>query len=139
MTKRTGDISELRAGYERAANSYLEAFNKAYNLDPDNGYWVGDDVGGVYCNGDIFFVSFSDMIFIVDNAVPQDEYLEWIDYCTWAHEFGQPEPNLMSWHAGCPRHGEKTMRHLSELKKELMTNIEILTTKTIKEQWKSRM
>lgn len=125
----TEKLKKLREDYERLANMYLDELVKAYELDPDNGYWVGDEVGGVYCNGDMFSVSFDDMIFIVTYNVPKDEFLEWVDYCLFAHEFGQPEPNLKSWYAGCPRHNKETRDRITELKRNLITEINELTIK----------
>lgn len=139
MEERTRRIKQLRADYDRLANMYLGELIKDYDLDPSYGYWVGDEIGGVYCNGDMFSVSFNDMIFIVDNGISKDEFLEWVDYCLWAHEFGQTVPNLKSWHAGCPRHSKETIGHLTKLKRDLITNINELTAKTIKEKWNSKM
>lgn len=139
MEERTGNIKQLKADYERLANMYMAELNELYELDPDYGYWAGNEVGGVYCNGDLFSVTFQDMILIVDYGIPNEEYMEWFDYCLWAHEFGQPEPNLKAWHAGCPRHSKETIDRLTELKRDLINNIKELTNKTIKEKWNCKM
>lgn len=120
---RTGDLRQLRLDYERIAERYTDALNKSFGLDPDEGWWVGDYIGSMYCNGDLFSVTFDNMILIVDLGISKEEYLDWVEYCSWAHEFGQTEPNLKSWHAGCPRHASQTIKRLTDLKQELITAI----------------
>jgi hypothetical protein len=45
--------------------------------------------------------------------------MEWLDYCTWAAEFGQNRPNLDAWCKGCPRVDVVTQEKMSAMKFEL--------------------
>ena len=126
---RPGRIKQLKADFELIACRYTEELNAEFDLVPEEGWWIGDEIGGMYCNGDAFSVTFEDMVFIVNTGISKDEYLEWVEYSLWAHEFGQVVPNLKSWHAGCPRHDKKTMKRLINLKQELTTQINELTKK----------
>lgn len=108
----------LRDNFEKAVADYVAAFLNMYELDARYGYWVSDDMTGVYAYGDNHFLSLSNLIYIVDNNVPESTLEEWEEYCLWAHEFGQTIPNLDSWVKGCPRASKEQMEHLIKLKQD---------------------
>ncbi len=108
----------LRDNFEKAVADYVAAFLNMYELDARYGYWVADDMTGFYVYGDSHFLSLSNLIYIVDNNVPESTIKEWEDYRIWAHEFGQTIPKLDAWVKGCPRASKEQMEHLIKLKQD---------------------
>lgn len=113
-----GTTRNIRSEFERVANLYLQELCKLFGLDAYYGDWVGDEVGGLYCNGETFMISFDEMRVVVDNQMKLADYVEYMEYCQWANEFDIVAPNLMSWIKGCPRHSKETMQILRDLKHE---------------------
>jgi len=115
----------LREDYEKACNGYLVTLLNMWELDASYGFWVSDEVGGVYSYGDTgLYLNMDDMIYVVENNISEQFYQEWLDYCVWAGEFNQTVPNLRAWHHGFPRVDEATQKKLSEMKRELDKLIE---------------
>ena len=116
----------LKEKFEEVCNGYLLELANMWELDCKTyGFWVGDEVGGVYSYGDTgLFINMDDIRYCVINNVPYSEYMKWLEYCVWAEEFKQTVPNLKAWHHGCPRVDETTQERLSAMKYELEKNIE---------------
>ena len=114
-----GHKAILKTNYESACNAYLRALLTLWDLDGCYGFWIGDEIGGVYCYGDDLFIGMDDMRYCVENNVSYDTFYEWQEYCVWAHEFDKASPNLKSWCMGCPRFDKETMKKLSDAKLEL--------------------
>lgn len=130
-------VKDIKKNYEEACNAYLKLLLQMWELDEDYGYWVGNDVGGVYAYGDLgLFVNFDDMRYVVENNIKIKEYREWLDYTVWATEVLQPCPNLKSWHKGCPRADKATQERLTMLKREIEQTVEHVIT--INEQTKEK-
>jgi hypothetical protein len=110
-------MNELRYELNKAVHAYMDELYKQFDWAECYGYWVSDDTTGIYCYADTHYLNLSDIVFIVENKVTIDEFEEWEHYCMWAHEFNQTEPNLRSWHNGCPRASEDEIMHLNALKK----------------------
>lgn len=108
----------LISDFQNIANEYASNLCKMFELDIEDGWWVGDDVGGVYCNGDMFSITFEEMRYVVDNNISKDDFLEYMEYVSFCLEFNRTAPNLKSWIKGCPRFDEKGIQRLRELKKE---------------------
>ena len=110
----------LRQDYEKAVNGYLCELLRMWELDAHYGYWIGDDVGGVYDYGDgSFDINLQDIIYCVLHDITREQYQEWQDYILDASEFGFATPNLRSFVRGCPRTPAETFQHLRELKATL--------------------
>jgi hypothetical protein len=110
----------LRQDYEKAVNGYLCELLHMWELDAHYGYWIGDDVGGVYDYGDgSFDINLQDIIYCVLHDVTHEQYMEWQQYICDASEFGFATPNLRSFVRGCPRTPAETFKHLRELKATL--------------------
>jgi hypothetical protein len=110
----------LRQDYEKAVNGYLNELLRMWELDAHYGYWIGDDVGGVYDYGDgSFDINLQDIIYCVLHDVTHEQYMEWQQYICDASEFGFATPNLRSFVRGCPRTPAETFKHLRELKATL--------------------
>ena len=107
----------LRQDYEKAVNGYLCELLRMWELDAHYGYWIGDDVGGVYDYGDgSFDINLQDIIYCVLHDITREQYQEWQDYILDASEFGFATPNLRSFVRGCPRTPAETFKHLREIK-----------------------
>lgn len=118
MTK--AHLRLLRENYENACNSYLLALANMWELDCKSyGYWIGDNVGGIYAYGDFAFIEMADIIYCVEHNISPKTFNEWNDYCLWAIEFKQTVPNLKSWCMGCQRVDVETQKKLSAMKLEL--------------------
>ena len=119
MTK--AHLRLLREDYEKACNAYLLALANMWEWDcsGDYGYWIGDEVGGLYAYGDSTFINMEDIIYCVENSISKETYFDWQEYCVWAANFGQNTPNLKAWCNGCPRVDESTQKKLMDMRKEL--------------------
>ena len=106
----------LKEKFEESAKQYLVALLQAWELDNYYGFWVSDEIGGVYCYGDNIFIGYDDMRYVVDNDIKKEEFQEWSDYCTWCIDMDLKHPNLDAWHMGCPRLSKDKMKHIDNLK-----------------------
>lgn len=116
-------IETLKKNFELTAQGYVRMLCKMWHLDERYGYWVGDEIGGVWCYGDNAAITYEDMRVLVEQEVPFSEFMEYDDYCSWAIEFGQHEPNLSAWLKGCPRHSAETRQRLKKMKEDLDAEI----------------
>ena len=108
---------QLKEQWGKACEGYLCELLRMWELDGSYGYWISDEVGGVYDYGDgMFTIGIDDMIYCVDCDVTREQYIEWQEYICDASEFGFATPNLRSWMNGCPRTSAETFKHLREIK-----------------------
>ena len=125
MKKVKDDIkAKIKEHYEFAVNSYLLELLDMWELCTGYGYWIGDDVGGVYDYGGMFTINMEDIIYCVEHDVTYEQYMELQEYICDAAEFGFDMPNLRSWMMGCPRTDEETFKKLREMKKGLEKDID---------------
>lgn len=108
--------NKLRTDYEKACNAYVEKLKETWEVD---GWWVGEDVGTVWCFLDNDFLRMDEIILCVDESIGIDEYREWNDYNTFAAEFNQNAVNLKSWHMGYHGIPKEEQESLRKLKSEL--------------------
>lgn len=114
----------LKRNFELTAQGYVKLLCKMWHLDESYGYWVADEIGGVWCYGDTHFVvTYDDLRVLVEQDVTFDVFNEYDEYCSWAIEFGQIEPNLSAWLNGCPRHSKATMERIKAMKVNLDTEL----------------
>lgn len=110
----------LREQWKKACNGYLVELLRMWELDAYYGYWIGDEVGGVYDYGSgMFVITMDNIIYCVEHGVGREQYIEWQEYCCDASEFGFDMPNLKSWIMGCPRTSQEVFKKLREMKKIL--------------------
>lgn len=114
----------LQEEYERSVINYLNALLQNWELDSEYGYWVGDEIGGLYAYGDWLFISMDNIIFCVKNDVTEKEYSEWTEYNSKCTEYNLRGMNLKAWHAGAPRMPKESFEHLDSLKEELNKKVE---------------
>ena len=120
--KKTEDAkkAKLRKDYEQACNGYLCELLRMWELDAYYGYWIGEEIGGVYdYGGGMITISMDNIIYCVENDVTQEQDMEWQDYNSEAYEFGFDTPNLKSWMMGCPRTSPEVFEKLRKMKAEL--------------------
>jgi hypothetical protein len=116
---------QLKDQWEKACNGYLVELLRMWELDSYYGYWIGDEVGGVYDYADgSFDIGMDDIIYCVEHDVTRAQYDEWHEYIIDATEFCFDTPNLKSWMRGCPRTSEETFKRLREMKAKLNEAIE---------------
>jgi len=124
MTKTKDAVQRnLRKQWEQACNAYLCELLTMWELDAYYGYWIGEEIGGLYDYGGSFTIGMDDIIYCVEHDVTHEQYMEWQEYICDAAEFGFDTPNLKQWMRGCPRTPEATFKLLRELKANLNTAI----------------
>lgn len=110
----------LKEQYEKACNGYLVELLRMWELDAYYGYWIGEEIGGVYdYGGGMFTIGMNDIIYCVEHDIGREQYMEWQEYCCDAAEFGFDMPNLKSWMMGCPRTSPEVFEKLRKMKAEL--------------------
>ena len=110
----------LKEQWEKACNGYLVELLRMWELDAYYGYWIGEDIGGVYdYGGGMFTIGMNDIIYCVEHDVTEKQYMEWQEYICDAAEFGFDTPNLKSWMMGCPRTPPEVFEKLRKMKAEL--------------------
>lgn len=110
----------LKEQYEKACNGYLVELLRMWELDAYYGYWIGQEIGGVYdYGGGMFTIGMKDIIYCVEHDIGREQYMEWQDYLCDAAEFGFDTPNLKSWMMGCPRTTPEVFEKLRKMKAEL--------------------
>ena len=114
-----GHIRVLMANYEDACNNYLLALLNMWDLDAKNGFWVGNNTGGVYVHEADISLNMSEIIFCVENNVSMETYMEYSEYCLKCKEYNFNIPNLPSYFKGCPTVPQETFDKLDAMKEEL--------------------
>ena len=110
----------LKEQWEKACNGYLVELLHMWELDAHYGYWIGDEVGGVYDYADgVMTINMDDIIYCMEHDVESKEYMAWQEYICDAAEFGFNTPNLRSFVRGCPRTPSEIFERLCKLKADL--------------------
>lgn len=110
----------LKEQWEKACNGYLVELLRMWELDAYYGYWIAEEIGGVYdYGGGMFTIGMYDIIYCVEHDIGREQYIEWQEYCCDAAEFGFGTPNLRSWMMGCPRTPPEVFKKLRKMKAEL--------------------
>ena len=115
-------MKNLREDYNKACNAYVRALIEQWELG-DYGFWVGEDVGGVFAYEELF-LDMGEIIYCVDNKIPMEEVYEWQEYYAKCKEYGFNTINLKSWCMGAPRIPKEAFGRLDRLKEELNNEIE---------------
>ena len=111
---------QLKEQWKQACNGFLVELLRMWELDAYYGYWIGEEIGGVYdYGGGMFTIGMNDIIYCVEHDIGREQYIEWQEYCCDAAEFGFDTPNLKSWMMGCPRTSQEVFKKLREMKKIL--------------------
>ena len=111
---------QLKEQWKQACHGFQVELLRMWELDAYYGYWIGEDIGGVYdYGGGMFTIGMNDIIYCVEHDIGREQYIEWQEYCCDASEFGFDMPNLKSWMMGCPRTPPEVFEKLRKMKAEL--------------------
>ena len=83
--------SKLRDDYEDACYNYIAEFGQISEFD--FGGWIGYNVGGIALFG-AYAIDFLNIVYIVDNDVPVDTFVNWYWFCA---EYEQCKINLQNY------------------------------------------
>lgn len=108
----------LIKSYEKSCDDILLEFCKRYDLPYDCECWSTGDIGTIALVAD-YYIDFQDIIYMLKNNIPFDEWLACYDYNLDAHFLGIHAISFVSWHRGCPRLSKDEIDDLKEKKKEL--------------------
>lgn len=67
---------DFKKEFIAVANKYISAFEKKHDCCLE--FWVGDEVGGTACFGDVMYLSFDDIRFDIDNKIPTPIIFDWL-------------------------------------------------------------
>lgn len=109
----------LRHDFETIANRYADALLDQFGLTWDSAWWVGNQVGGVFCFGEVNSVTFDELLFIVDNGITFKEYDDFIDYNLSMMDLGLNYITFERWYNERNILSKETINNLLEKKKEL--------------------
>ena len=73
------DRKTLKSRWDAVCEAYMDAFCKIMEIDEDDAFWIGNEVGGLAAVGD-YFVNIHDMKYVVDKDIPRQVFLRWYDY-----------------------------------------------------------
>lgn len=103
-----------------AANAYVDALCEKFEWDASYGWWVADDVTGVYCYAEDYSLTLSNIVAMVTHDIAFDVFRAWYDYTLFCAEFHIGRvPSLTAWAQGCPRLSADEQQHLRDLRDEL--------------------
>lgn len=116
----------LKEQWEKACNGYLVELARMWEWDlcSSYGFWIADEVGGVYSYGELYHIDIEDIIYCVEHDVTSDEYLEHTDYWLKCHEYNFNTLSLKAWHEGASRISQEVFDKLDALKKNLEDEID---------------
>ena len=115
-------IKLLKENYEKACNDYVAALLTLWDLDAYYGFWIGDEIGGLYDYGcGCFTISMSDIVYCVEKNIKYNDFLELTEYNIKCCNYNLSTMNINSWFRGAPRHD---FTKLDALKKDLDDAIE---------------
>ena len=97
-------IKLLKENYEKACNDYVQALLNLWDVDRKCGWWIGEEVGGVYDVDGWITLDMQEIVYCVENNIMSEEVDEWQNYNIKCHEYHLPIMNLNAWHKGAPRH-----------------------------------
>ena len=117
----------IKMNYETACYEYLKRLLKNWGYGDcvvsSVGWWVGDDIGGVFCLEDNTFLNMEDIRYCVDHDVDEDTYSEYLDYNLRCAEYGFNQMNLNAFVKGAPRVDDETFERLDNLSIQLQEEI----------------
>lgn len=131
MSKTISEVKRrLKEQWDIACNGYLLQLALMWEWDLKSyGFWIGNEVGGVYCYGDCYHVDMEDIIYCVEHDVTSDEYLAHADYWLKCDEYNFKKLSLKAWHEGAPRIPQEAFDKLDALKKNLEEEIDNVKNK----------
>ena len=72
-------LNQLKKQYEIVVSEYVQKFCNKHELEFE--HWVGNDIGGIACFGDIFFYNFQDIVWDINSKQPKGLIIQWLYDC----------------------------------------------------------
>lgn len=111
-------IENAREALQKVCDKYVKLLAEQWGCDANSAYW-GCDYGGLCDFDGDFTITLTDMVYVVENDVSYEEYMQWMNYNIDAHRWGFYNINLKSWHMGAPRVDNEVFVRLQNLKREI--------------------
>lgn len=131
---------ELIKNYDESVNAIIDEFKKKHEFDSPEGYWIGDEVGGVYDFGDTMTFDFRDILLDIKEDAPKDEIEKWQEYNLRIWSVNNmvggvflKEINYRNWLKGCPRLSEHELDVVEEKWRKLVNEVSELGKSTMAE------
>lgn len=123
----------LKEAFNSVVDNYAESFCKKHDLDFEDGYWIGNEFGGVYSVADYFF-NFKDIKLDIDERIEGDQIFEWYDYSLKVAEIsdGTVASEYKDWLKGKRPFTENDIKKI-ELAKQHVEEAKVILEKSIKE------
>lgn len=77
--KSTIKLSKLKKDYEFVVSEYIQKFCNKQGLEFE--HWIGDNIGGIACFGDIFYYNFQDIVWDINSKQPKHQIINWLYEC----------------------------------------------------------
>lgn len=122
-------LEQLRNLWYKVCDDYVAELSRKWFDGVVDFYWVGNEVGGVVCLNDDWFINMDNVRYCVDNDVSLMEYDLWSQYINNVEEFNLPKVNLKSWHLGCPRVPDEEIEKLRDLKQQIFNETQSIIDK----------
>lgn len=74
--RKTIKLDQLKKQYEDVVSEYVQKFCNKQGLEFE--HWIGDNIGGIACFGDIFYYNLQDVIWDVNSKQPKGLIIEWL-------------------------------------------------------------
>lgn len=131
---------DLIKEYEKSVNAIIEEFKKKHEFNVADGYWIGDEVGGVYDFCDTLTFDFRDILLDIKENAPKEEIEKWQEYNLRIWSVNNmvggvflKEINYRSWLKGCPRLSEHELDVVEEKWRKLVDEVSELGKSTMAE------
>lgn len=95
---RTAPPKRLHETYDEVCETYKQRLLEQFDFNKDDTYWIGNVVGETLDIIGLYFLSIQDIVLIVDNAMPYDEFTKW--YYQWTDNDNRYRINLEHWFNG---------------------------------------
>lgn len=72
-------IKQLQKQYEHVVSEYIKKFCEKQEVYFE--FWIGDNIGGIACFGDILFFNFMDIVWDINTKQPKNQIIDWMYDC----------------------------------------------------------
>lgn len=128
MGKKAEKKAVIKA-YETACENIVKELCNEWDIDGYYGYWIGNEIGGLYDHESGFTINVGDMIYCIEHDISRLTYMDYLDYNVRCLEYNLKTMNLKSYIMGAPRVSDKAFDNLDKLKKDLNNAIKEELTK----------
>ena len=90
-------LAQLEENYEKACNAWVRELARMWGQDYMEGYWIGDEPGGIYDFNGECPLDMQDIIYIVRKGITYAQASDWQEYVSWIsdyEEYGYETPTL---------------------------------------------